>query len=283
MNYRKEKNIGIMTQKSPDVLQPKSSAYTSRYEDCFVTPDELIDKNFEKKDILTIKSDPAFFKLNRSPYKDISVLKNTTLLEQLTEEEKQKIKMLKKNQKKQNKLKMNKYNMISNLEHNMGNKTERLNSEKIDNNEKLCLTDRSSKVKELSKFKFNSNQLESKTKHKIQNFDEKSKNKIQSYGFTHLRGFQFGEIPEIKVIDLRKKEQDDKIVLQNYNNKMKIYSERRRILSQQNKDKIQNNKEHSAEMKKIYQLNKEKELESMFITSRYVEKIKDIYRGKESK
>lgn len=53
----------------------------------FVTPDELIFKNFNTKEIKVLKSDPYYFRVKNENFKDTFLNKHKTLTERLRDEE----------------------------------------------------------------------------------------------------------------------------------------------------------------------------------------------------
>ena len=78
--------VGIFTNKFPDLLNNGSKFYT-RYFDYFISPDELLNKYFNKNEIFLIKSDPVFFNFGPS-FQNVKFFKKKTLKETLNEEEK---------------------------------------------------------------------------------------------------------------------------------------------------------------------------------------------------
>lgn len=63
-----------------------------RYEDYYITPHEIIEKNFNKKEIKVILSNPSYFKLNQGQFKDKKLLVQTHLKDIINNEEKEKSK-----------------------------------------------------------------------------------------------------------------------------------------------------------------------------------------------
>ena len=70
---------------------------TFRYEDYYFTPLEFLNKYFNKNDIMLMKSFPAYFGLNKSPFKEADLIFKPTLLQKIEYEEK-----VKKNKKNKN-------------------------------------------------------------------------------------------------------------------------------------------------------------------------------------
>ena len=85
-NLDNRTKVGIFTNKYPEILNQGNKFY-SRYFDYFISPDELLYKNFSKKEIFQIKSDPIFFNLG-SDFNNVNFFKKKTLKETLNEEEK---------------------------------------------------------------------------------------------------------------------------------------------------------------------------------------------------
>lgn len=61
---------------------------TFRYEDYYFTPLEFLNKYFNKNDIMIMKSFPAYFGLNKSPFKEADLIFKPTLLQKIQYEEK---------------------------------------------------------------------------------------------------------------------------------------------------------------------------------------------------
>lgn len=78
--------VGIFTNKYPEILNQKNKFY-SRYFDHFISPDELLYKNFTKEEIFQIKSDPVFFNLG-GDFTNVNFFRKKCLKETLNEEEK---------------------------------------------------------------------------------------------------------------------------------------------------------------------------------------------------
>ena len=78
--------VGIFTNKFPALLNNGNKFYT-RYFDYFISPDELLNQNFNKEEIFQIKSDPVFFNFGPS-FQNVKFFKRKTLKETLDEEEK---------------------------------------------------------------------------------------------------------------------------------------------------------------------------------------------------
>ena len=63
-----------------------------RYEDYYITPHEIIEKNFNEKEIKVILSNPNYFKLNQGKFKDKKLLVQTHLKDIINNEEKERLK-----------------------------------------------------------------------------------------------------------------------------------------------------------------------------------------------
>lgn len=63
-----------------------------RYEDYYITPHEIIEKNFNEKEIKVILSNPSYFRLNQGQFKDKKLLVQTHLKDIINNEEKEKSK-----------------------------------------------------------------------------------------------------------------------------------------------------------------------------------------------
>jgi hypothetical protein len=58
-----KRKANIITQKSPELIDDKR--YVNRYEDIYVTPEELLLRNFSENDINIIKSNSSYFVLDK--------------------------------------------------------------------------------------------------------------------------------------------------------------------------------------------------------------------------
>ena len=85
-NLDSRTKVGIFTNKYPTILNQNNKFY-SRYFDYFISPDELLFKNFTKEEIFQIKSDPVYFNLGGN-FNNVDFFKKKTLKETLNEEEK---------------------------------------------------------------------------------------------------------------------------------------------------------------------------------------------------
>ena len=85
-NLDDRNKVGIFTNKFPSILNNANKFYT-RYFDSFISPDELLSKNFKKDEIYQIKSDPEFFNFGGN-FQNVSFFKKTSLKDTLNEEEK---------------------------------------------------------------------------------------------------------------------------------------------------------------------------------------------------
>ena len=85
-NINTRNKVGIFTNKYPSILNNGNKFYT-RYFDYFISPDELLNKNFNKNEIFQIKTDPNYFNFGKN-YNNVSFFKKKTLKEILNEEEK---------------------------------------------------------------------------------------------------------------------------------------------------------------------------------------------------
>ena len=56
---------------------------TFRYQDGFLTPEEFLNKYFNKQEISLMKSSPKYFGLNKAPFKFVEQIYNPTLLERI--------------------------------------------------------------------------------------------------------------------------------------------------------------------------------------------------------
>lgn len=84
-NMESRNKIGIFTNKYPHIL--KSNKYYERFFDNFISPDELLDRNFNEKEIYEILTDPGYYKYE-SRFGKTGVFVKKTLTETLNEEEK---------------------------------------------------------------------------------------------------------------------------------------------------------------------------------------------------
>jgi hypothetical protein len=81
-----DKKINIYTNKSTSILE--NNYYLPKYHDNFVTATELVFKYFTEKEIMIMRSDPGFFKLNKEVFKEVDIFKKKKLAEILDEDEK---------------------------------------------------------------------------------------------------------------------------------------------------------------------------------------------------
>ena len=85
-NINNVNKVGIFTNKYPSILNTGNKFYT-RYFDYFISPDELLNKNFNKNEIFQIKTDPYYFNFGNN-FNYVSFFRKKTLKETLNEEEK---------------------------------------------------------------------------------------------------------------------------------------------------------------------------------------------------
>jgi hypothetical protein len=81
---RMKKKVDVITQKNPDLLNEKK--YVNRYEDTYVTPDELLSRNFSENDLNIIKSNPTYFMLDAELFGEVFV-QQKKLFQTIEEEE----------------------------------------------------------------------------------------------------------------------------------------------------------------------------------------------------
>ena len=84
-NINNINKVGIFTNKFPSILNVNK--FYSRYFDYFISPDELLNQNFNKKEIFQIKTDPNYFNFGNN-FNYVSFFKKKTLKEILNDEEK---------------------------------------------------------------------------------------------------------------------------------------------------------------------------------------------------
>ncbi len=84
-NINNINKVGIFTNKFPSILN--INKFYSRYFDYFISPDELLNQNFNKKEIFQIKTDPNYFNFGNN-FNYVSFFKKKTLKEILNDEEK---------------------------------------------------------------------------------------------------------------------------------------------------------------------------------------------------
>ena len=85
-NMDNRTKVGIFTNNYPQILNQGNKFY-SRYFDHFISPDELLYKNFTKEEIFQIKADPIYFNLGGN-FNNVDFFKKKSLKEILNEEEK---------------------------------------------------------------------------------------------------------------------------------------------------------------------------------------------------
>ena len=85
-NLDERNKVGIFTNRYPSILNQGNKFY-SRYFDFFISPDELLDKNFTKEEIFQIKADPIYFNFG-GDFSNVKFFKRRTLKETLNEEDK---------------------------------------------------------------------------------------------------------------------------------------------------------------------------------------------------
>ena len=85
-NLDERNKVGIFTNKFPSILNQGNKFYT-RYFDYFISPDELLEKNFTKEEIFQIKADPIYFNFGGN-FDNVNFFKKRTLKETLNEEDK---------------------------------------------------------------------------------------------------------------------------------------------------------------------------------------------------
>ena len=85
-NFNSEEKVGIFTNKYPSILNHTDKFYT-RYFDYFISPDELLIKNFNKDEIFLIKTEPGYYNFGES-FNNVYFFKKKKLKDILNEEEK---------------------------------------------------------------------------------------------------------------------------------------------------------------------------------------------------
>ena len=85
-NFNDTVKVGIFTNKYPSILSFGDKFY-SRYFDYFTSPDEILSKNFTKKEIFQIKTDPGFYNIGGN-FNGVNFFKKKNLKDILNEEEK---------------------------------------------------------------------------------------------------------------------------------------------------------------------------------------------------
>ena len=85
-NFNSEEKVGIFTNKYPSILNHTDKFYT-RYFDYFISPDELLIKNFNKDEIFLIKTEPGYYNFGES-FNNVYFFKKKKLRDILNEEEK---------------------------------------------------------------------------------------------------------------------------------------------------------------------------------------------------
>ena len=85
-NFNDTVKVGIFTNKYPSILNFGDKFY-SRYFDYFTSPDEILSKNFTKKEIFQIKTDPGFYNIGGN-FNGVNFFKKKNLKDILNEEEK---------------------------------------------------------------------------------------------------------------------------------------------------------------------------------------------------
>ena len=224
MNRIKEtkKNNVAITQNCQEIID-KYNYYTPRHDDFCISPNEIINNKFSKKEREVIKSDPTFFKLNKSPFKNLHLLKNTTLIEQLSHEEDERQKQLlniikseKERDQKESCVKMfqiTKTKCLSKFNSDLVSNDEKSNN--INNNSNEC-------DKNTFKFKLKINKdnlfIPQEPANNNKNFKELSKN--LNFKIPSLDNCRFKLINKVDKFDRGLQSID-------FDFKMKIYSERR--------------------------------------------------------
>lgn len=77
----------IFTNDNPNLI--KREINNPRFEDFYVTPDELITQNFSKREISNIIANPAYFKINKTPIKSSKILGHLDLKDTIEKEERE--------------------------------------------------------------------------------------------------------------------------------------------------------------------------------------------------
>lgn len=85
-NYRKNKNLNITTQRTPNLIQSETNS--NRYEDIYLTPKEFLNKNFDIEEQKIMFKDPKFFALTKEPFRSAKIKMNSHLKDILNQEEK---------------------------------------------------------------------------------------------------------------------------------------------------------------------------------------------------
>jgi hypothetical protein len=248
--------------------------FTKRYEDKFSTPDEIIFKNFTDKEINIIKGDPVYFKLNKSPFKEIGILKNLNLIKVLESEETcittDKIRR-----------KIQRASRQSTFRFNTVNKSNNYGDTSIQVFENMA--DDNFGVNRISK-KFST----MPTNNSITKLLRLDSNKELARKSDQLSERSFlQEISEITdhrdhVNNRSLIKQTSRVEKKDFNSKMQQYEEKRKFLSMNHSSKIKQQKEKFNATKKLSKVRIDRENEELYLTNVYLRKIKDNYSHKKA-
>jgi hypothetical protein len=250
--YRQKNKIGIITQKSPDVLNT-IPAYSPRFKDLYITPEEMINTIFKDDELKVIKSDLAYFRLNKKPYKDMKILEGQNLIDIFKREEncaKSKNSIIKENLGMEKRVKSYLENLLSKIE-----KEPRKEGRKSTIN-----------VDESQMLHYNHHYHLHHLHHHLL--------KDSVYDFRSRQNSNESNNREVVITQSR-----DNLYLTRscYENKMKNYEERRKNLSETTKEKFKRHTDYHNTVQKNNKVNKTKEREEAYLSNLYVNLIKDNY------
>jgi hypothetical protein len=257
--YRQQKKTNIVTDAKPELLND-NSIYTKRYEDKFITPGELIFKNFTDQEINLIKSDPIYFKLNEPPFNEVHVLKKRKLIETILDEE-NKVTTDKMREKaiRQARASTHKFNTLSVQPSGDQMKLIRTASEA-----------RISQVTPIEGFL----RLASKA-----SFIAEEQHRLRFH--SRANSIMQTRIDEVEVETTEQAVPTKRSSLTrkpSFDTKMKIFEKRRKIMNQINLEKLKLHEEKCLYIKEMVNMQKEKERDDFFYTNNYLDQIKANYK-----
>jgi hypothetical protein len=209
----------------------------------------MINTIFSEDELKVVKTDLAYFALNKKPYKDMKILEAQNMIDIIKKEEnmeKSKNSIIKENMGMEKRVKSYLENLLNKIERDP-RKDARKSTIAVDG---------------------------SPMKHF--NIHRKTHNTLKDYnGINEFRLDNSHEpIREIVITQSR-----DNIFLtkQTYETKMKNYEERRKVMSETAKCKFKSQKDYHSLVQKKYKLNKSKERDEAYFSNLYLNIIKDNY------
>lgn len=210
----------------------------------------MINTIFSEDELKVVKTDLAYFSLNKKPYKDMKILEAQNMIDIIKKEEnlaRSKNSIIKEN--------MGMEKRVKSYLENLLNKIERDPRKDV---RKSTIAVDGSPMKHFN--------IHRKPHHTLKDF----------YGLNELRSIDNSHEPTREIVITQSR---DNVFLtkQSYETKMKNYEERRKVMSETAKCKFKNQNDYHSLVQKKYKLNKSKERDEAYFSNLYLNIIKDNY------